>query len=162
MRAGRRRGADDPVLMAGVLLHIGAAMRDSNHLDGVPRYQCGYSWEHVMSGTDLKTGVTGKTIRFSWKDGPTKGTTHEHVFHQDGTVEWHDLEKGAGESKGSPAERPRFLDEEIASGIRLVSYQSRSGFTLTVALNSQNGVIAGVASNEKVWLPVHGSFEVVA
>ena len=31
--------------------------------------------------------VRGKTIRFSWTDGPTKGETQEHVFHDDGSVE---------------------------------------------------------------------------
>jgi hypothetical protein len=30
-----------------------------------------------------------------------------------------------------------------------------------VVLNSQNGSITGVASNDKTWVPVHGAFEVV-
>ena len=36
----------------------------------------------------LSDQVCGKTIRLSWADDPTKGTTQEHVFHKDGTVEW--------------------------------------------------------------------------
>jgi hypothetical protein len=32
---------------------------------------------------------------------------------------------------------------------------------LTVVLNSHSGQIVGIASNEKTWVPVHGSFEVV-
>jgi hypothetical protein len=119
-----------------------------------------------MGNTDLGSGVARKTIRFAWKDGPTKGMVHEHVFHPDGTVEWHAADQGAA---GKPdaakpdakPERPKFLDEEIAGGTRLVSYLSSSGFTLTVVLSSQNGAITGVASNEKTWMPVHGSFEVV-
>ena len=116
-----------------------------------------------MSTTDLTSGVARKTIRFAWKDGPTKGKVHEHVFHADGTVEWHDAEqKGKAPAKAdAKPERPKFLDEEIASGIRLVSYLSSGGFTLTVVLNSQNGSIAGVASNDKTWMPVHGAYEVV-
>ena len=35
----------------------------------------------------LSDQVSGKTIRLSWGDGPTKGTTQEHAFHKDGTVE---------------------------------------------------------------------------
>ena len=31
--------------------------------------------------------IRGKTIRLKWTEGPTKGATHEHVFHNDGTVE---------------------------------------------------------------------------
>jgi len=45
--------------------------------------------------------------------------------------------------------------------VRLVSYLSRSGFTLTVALNYADGTITGVASDGKTWTAVHGSFEVV-
>ena len=119
-----------------------------------------------MSSTNLASGVSGKTIRFAWKDGPTKGKVHEHVFHKDGTVEWRDADQDAGkqpDAKKADAkpERPKFVDEEIASGIRLVSYLADSSFTLTVVLNSESGLIAGVASNEKTWVPVHGSFEIV-
>lgn len=109
-----------------------------------------------MSSTDLASGVAGKTIRFSWKDGPTKGKVHEHVFGKDGTVQWH----AAGEAPAAGAEKPKFVDEEIAPGVRLVSYLASSGFTLTVVLNSQTGAISGIASNDKTWMPVHGSFEV--
>jgi hypothetical protein len=112
--------------------------------------------------TDLTAGVTGKTLRFSWTEGPTKGAKHDHVFHDDGTVEWHPAgEREKGGRPGEAVERPKVLDEGIASGIRLVSYLSRSGFTLTVVLNAQTGLIAGVASNDKTWVPVRGSFEVM-
>ncbi|MFC5497396.1 hypothetical protein ACFPOE_07615 [Caenimonas terrae] len=114
-----------------------------------------------MSSTNLASGVAGKTVRFAWKDGPTKGTVHEHVFHPDGTVQWHDAAKAGGKAPDPRADRPRFADEEIASGIRLVSYLASSGFTLTVVLNSQNGSITGIASNDKTWMPVHGAFEVM-
>lgn len=116
-----------------------------------------------MDTTALSSAVTGKTIRFSWKDGPTKGMTHEHVFHEDGTVEWHSVDPSGSRERAAPAhaERPRFVDEGIADGIRLVSYLSSSGYTLTVVLNYDNGSIAGVASNEKSWTPIHGTFEVV-
>jgi hypothetical protein len=112
-----------------------------------------------MSSTNLASGVSGKTVRFAWTDGPTKGMVHEHVFHADGTVEWHAADKPAG--KDAKPERPKYLDEEIASGVRLVSYLASSGFTLTVVLNSQNGSIHGVASSDKTWTPVHGAFEVM-
>ena len=115
-----------------------------------------------MSSTDLGTGVARKTIKFAWKDGPTKGKVHEHVFHADGTVEWHDAAAKASPGKAdAKPERPKFVDEEITSGIRLVSYLASSGYTLTVVLNSQNGSITGVASNDQTWMPVHGAFEVV-
>ena len=108
--------------------------------------------------------VTGKTIRFAWNDGPTKGKVHEHVFHDDGTVEWHDA-KPTGEWKrdqDADFERVRFADEPLADGMRLVSYLSKSGYTLTVVLDSRNDRISGIASNDKTWMPVHGTFEVVS
>lgn len=30
--------------------------------------------------------IRGKTIRLTWTEGPTKGTTHEHIFHEDGLL----------------------------------------------------------------------------
>ena len=50
--------------------------------------------------------IRGKTIQFRWTDGPTEGMTHEHVFHPDGTVEWHDAERRADRS--DPPERPTY------------------------------------------------------
>ncbi|HWI83663.1 hypothetical protein [Ramlibacter sp.] len=114
------------------------------------------------TSTDLATGVTGKIIRFSWTDGPTKGAAHVHVFHEDGTVEWHSADQAATHDSGrAGVDRPAFADEAVASGVRLISYLSSSGFTLTVVLNSLTGRIAGIASNEKTWVPVHGFFELV-
>lgn len=113
-----------------------------------------------MSTTDLTTGVTGKTLRFTWRDGPTEGKTHEHVFHDDGTVEWHEADAPV-RPVARQAERPKFLDEAVASGIRLVSYRADSGYALTVVLNEQSGLIAGIASGDRTWEPVHGYFEVV-
>jgi hypothetical protein len=116
-----------------------------------------------MGRTAESSAVRGKTIRFAWTDGPTKGTTHEHVFHDDGTVEWHGVESREPRKtgKGAETERPKYADEEIAEGIRMISYLARSGYTLTVVLNFESGAIAGIASNEKTWMPVHGTFEVV-
>ena len=112
------------------------------------------------------TSLRGKSVRFSWSDGPTKGTTHEHVFHDDGTVEWHAVGGGNGNGNGRKdpgnAERPRFVDESVADGVRMVSYLSDSGYTLTAVLNFSDKSVVGVASNEKTWAPVHGSFEIVS
>lgn len=137
-------------------------MNDSAPHTSLRRFRYFQFSEHAMSGTDLTTGVSGKTLRFTWTDGPTKGATHEHVFHEDGTVEWHAAgERKEGGQREATGERPKYLDEGIADGIRLVSYLSDSGYTLTVVLNAQTGLIAGVASNEKTWVAVHGGLEVL-
>ena len=106
--------------------------------------------------------VKGKTIRLSWSEGPTKGTTQEHVFHDDGTVEWHATGADAKKGGGKPAdERPRYAAAALGGSVALVSYLSKSGYTLTVALRFDDGSTVGFASNEKSWFPVSGTFEVV-
>ena len=122
------------------------------------------------SSSKLSDQVSGKKIRLSWADGPTKGMTQEHVFHKDGTVEWHSIETGgkakpAAESGGTKAakkpEKPHYASVKITDDICMVSYLSQSGYTLTVVLNFSDGSTAANASNEKDWLPAHGSFEVM-
>jgi hypothetical protein len=113
------------------------------------------------------SAIRGKTIQFRWTEGPTKGMTHEHVFHPDGTVEWRDPdrpqsaagEKQAGEVK--PSERPAYAAVPVADGAFLVSYLAASGYTLTVVLNFRDQQLIGVASSAKEWFPVRGTFEVM-
>jgi hypothetical protein len=128
----------------------------------------------VFRSIDVKTSrlselVCGKTIRLSWADGPTKGMTQEHVFHKDGTVEWHPVEKSEdkktasanGNAKAKTAEKPRYAAERISDKVCMVSYLSQSGYTLTFALNFSDGSATAIASNEKNWIPAHGSFETI-
>jgi hypothetical protein len=42
-----------------------------------------------------------------------------------------------------------------------VSYLSKSGYTLTVALNLENLRCYGIASNNEAWYPVTGTLEIV-
>jgi hypothetical protein len=120
-----------------------------------------------MGSSMTSAKVTGKTVRLSWTEGPTKGTTQAHHFFADGTVEWH---SEAGDKPASQAgankdaakkkpERPKYMAADIGADACLVSYLSQSGYTLTVALNFGDGSTVGVASNEKTWVPVRGSFE---
>ena len=102
--------------------------------------------------------VSGKTIRFTWTDGPTKGKTHEHKFHPDGSVEYAGLEDG--KAKGDYTKEKKYAALRITDDVYLVSYLAASGFTLTVALNFTDHSLAGFASNDKQWFPCNGRFEV--
>jgi hypothetical protein len=117
-----------------------------------------------MESIERAEAIRGKTLRFVWTGGPTQGATHEHVFHADGTVEWHDV-KAADEAKaggGSGArERPLYAAMEAAEGVYAVSYLAPSGYTLTVVLNFLDRTVAGFASSAKDWHPVRGRFELV-
>lgn len=119
-----------------------------------------------MGQNDLADAIRGKTIRMTWTEGPTAGTTHEHEFHEDGTVEWRDPQtagskQAGGSSKGdAPKERPQYAAVEVADGVYAVSYLAPSGYTLTVVLNFRNQQIVGFASSAKDWHPLRGRLEV--
>ena len=124
-----------------------------------------------MTTSKLSNQVSGKKIRLSWTDGPTKGTTQEHVFHKDGTVEWHSIEKDgkakaaavSGDAKAAKKpEKPSYAAMKVTDDICMVSYLSQSGYTLTVVLNFLDKSTVAIASNEKDWLPAHGNFEVMS
>jgi len=106
--------------------------------------------------------VAGTTMRFTWTGGPTQGKAHDHQFGEDGQVEW----RSAAAQEAQPAvgefERARYAAIDVSDDVCLVSYLAKSGYTLTIALNFDDGVICGVASNEKTWTPVQGAFEVLA
>jgi hypothetical protein len=121
-----------------------------------------------MADPQRADAIRGKTIRLTWMDGPTKGKTHEHVFHEDGTVEWRDADATAKapESKTAdpgPAgrERPPYAAMKVTDEVYVVSYLAASGYTLTVVLNFRNQQTAGFASSAKEWYPIQGRFEVV-
>src|SRR6187551_1272732 len=111
--------------------------------------------------------VTGKTIRLAWKDGPTKGSMHDHVFHSDGKVEWKSVHKDGGPADASSAkgaakpEKVPYAAFLLGDDACMFSYLSHSGYTLTVAMRLSDGSVVGIASNDKTWGPIHGAFEVV-
>ena len=120
-----------------------------------------------MKDVDRAAAIRGKTIRFAWTEGPTKGKTHEHVFHQDGTVTWSDADASkaakpaGGAATASAKERPQYAATRIADEIYAVSYLAQSGYTLTVVLNFGDQQLVGFVSAAKEWYPVRGTFQVV-
>jgi phenolic acid decarboxylase len=111
-----------------------------------------------MSDTPRAPEIRGKTIRFHWTGGPTKGKTHEHVFHDDGTVEFRSID---GTENGKFTKEKEYAAIKVAEDVFLVSYLGSSGYTLTVALNFRNQKLFGIASGAKEWFPTEGTFEVV-
>lgn len=102
--------------------------------------------------------LLGRTIRWTFSDGPTKGHTFEHTFNDDGSVVWRSVD-GASSTK---------LNREKVSGVApvgddvaVVSYLASNGFTLTVALNFTDMQMTGFASNNEVWTMQRGHFELL-
>ena len=113
--------------------------------------------------------LRGKTIRWTYDDGPMAGKSFEHTFASDGTVTWRETaadEKSTkppsnGKQKtGKPATRAmaKYEVATINDDVCAVSYLSESGFTLTSVLDFDSGTVVSFASNEKELIPQHGMF----
>lgn len=107
----------------------------------------------------------GRSLRWTFTDGPTAGTTFEHTFHEDGTVAWNTAERPgeshvpSKEQSPGPQERVKYAAVRVADDVHVVSYLAASGYTLTVALNFNDHRMYGFASNDKEWYPAQGHFE---
>jgi len=111
-----------------------------------------------MSDENRTNQIRGKTIRWIWTEGPTKGKTHEHVFADDGTVAWRELDDTQNSRLSKPTKYAAF---KIKDDVYAVSYLADSGYTLTVVMNYEDSSIVGFASGAKEWYPVKGKFQVV-
>lgn len=100
--------------------------------------------------------LRGRTLEWSYEDGPTKGTRFEHTFHDDGTVSYRMV--GDAKSEGAGAERPKYEVATLGHGVCTVAYLAPSGWTLTTVLDMRSGKIVSVASNEKQLVMQHGTF----
>jgi hypothetical protein len=102
--------------------------------------------------------LRGKTVRWTFTDGPVAGTLFEHTFHEDGSVVWRVLD---GQGKGASAQEQRYAAMQVTEDVHAVSYLAASGHTLTVVLNLATGRMCGYASSNTDWYPLTGTFEVV-
>ncbi len=105
--------------------------------------------------------IRGKTVRWTYQDGPVAGKTFEHTFAADGTVTFREIDpKQRGD--GSTAEtKVRYEFASVNDDVCAVSYLSKSGYTLTSVLDSKAGTIVSFASNEKELVTQQGTFIVV-
>jgi hypothetical protein len=100
--------------------------------------------------------VRGKTLRWTFDDGPMAGTTYEHVFRADGTVTWAEPGKPAGKDSTATYEVERVNDD-----VYVVSYLGKSGYALTTVVDTKTGSIVSFASNEKSLIKQRGTSTVV-
>jgi hypothetical protein len=99
------------------------------------------------------------------------GTSFEHVFGEDGNVTWRETKGDGGPAKppsngkqkaAQPATEPsaKYEVASVNEDVCVVSYLSKSGFTLTSVLDFASGTIVSFASNEKQLVRQRGMFEV--
>jgi len=107
----------------------------------------------------MASALLGKTIRWTFADGPVAGKTFEHTFGDDGSVQWCSVD---GDKRGQMhQERPAAL-EQISDDVVIVSYRAASGYTLTVALDLDDHRMVGFASNSEMWSRQEGRFDILA
>jgi hypothetical protein len=117
--------------------------------------------------------IRGKTVRWSYQDGPMAGKSFEHSFGSDGNVTWREITaeqkstkpptNGAPKPKtGKPGAEPKAKYEValVNDDVWAVSYLASSGYTLTSILDFASGTVVSFASNEKELVPQRGMFEV--
>ncbi|MCE9578083.1 MAG: MoaF N-terminal domain-containing protein [Deltaproteobacteria bacterium] len=99
--------------------------------------------------------VRGKTLHFTFDDGPMAGKTFEHRFTDDGTVSYH----AVGGDKADPPSKPVTYEfAQINDDIYVVAYLGAAGYTLTSVLDYATGHLTGFASNATSLVTQHGRF----
>jgi hypothetical protein len=128
--------------------------------------QPGTGQAHRVENHRWLEALSGKTLRFTFEQGPTSGSSYDHTFREDGTVSWRDPAKSQ-DASASPEDAnkeppTKYGSFQVADDVYVVSYLSKSGYTLTVALNFETDELFGFASNDQNWYPVSGVFEVLS
>jgi len=117
--------------------------------------------------------IRGKTIRWTYEDGPMAGKSLEHSFGEDGLVSWREAttdEKATkpptnGKAKTTPGKpgsetKVKYEVASVTADVWAVAYLAKSGYTLTSVLDFDSGTVVSFASNEKELVPQRGMFEV--
>src|SRR5262245_45343836 len=102
--------------------------------------------------------LRGKSVRWTFDDGPVAGMLFEHTLNEDGTIVWRALD---GPWKGQSAQEQPYTTMKISDDLHALSYLAKSGTTLTVVLNLSTGRAFGFASGNNDWQAQTGTFEVV-
>jgi hypothetical protein len=101
--------------------------------------------------------VAGKTLRFTFEDGPMAKKTFEHIFEPSGAVRFRSVD-----AKGEGTVEKKYEAAAIGSDVYAVSYLGSSGYTLTVVLDLRTNKLIAFSSNEKMHMMQHGTFEEVS
>jgi hypothetical protein len=104
----------------------------------------------------MKSAIQGKTIRWTFSDGPMARKTFEHTFNRDGSVTWCTVEAG---KRGNPSVAEQSTVASVGEDVCAVSYLGASGYTLSVVLDFRTHQLVAFASNEESLTLQRGTFE---
>jgi len=102
--------------------------------------------------------IRGKTIQWTYKDGPMAKQKFEHVFLKGGALKFRAVD---GDGKGKSTRVKKYDVAKLNAEVYAVSYLGPSGYTLTSVLDFRKGRVVSFASNEKSVMVQQGTFEVV-
>jgi hypothetical protein len=103
--------------------------------------------------------IRGKTLRWTFTDGPMANKTFEHTFDESGSVRWCIVD---GTNARKASQEKKYEAAKVGRDVYAVAYLGTSGYTLTTILDFKARTIVAFASNEKELVVQHGSFEPVA
>ena len=103
--------------------------------------------------------LAGKTIRWTFADGPMPGMLIEHTFDADGGVTWRFVD---GPHKGASGREKSYAAAQVNDKTIALSYLAASGHTLTVILSLPDGKMFCFGSSQNDWQPLRGTFEFVS
>jgi hypothetical protein len=98
--------------------------------------------------------LRGKTLQFTFDDGPMAHKTFEHRIGKDGSVAFR-----AGGSDAPFSSATKADVSAVGKDVYAVSYLSSSGYTLTAVLDYRTGELTAFSSNEKDLNVQHGTFK---
>jgi hypothetical protein len=129
----------------------------ANRLSAGAVRSAGISSQEAKMSEQKADSLRGKTIRWTFTDGPMAGIPVEHTLNEDGTIVWRVV---GGSMKGASKQEKAYAAVKIADNVYAISYLAASGHTLTVVLNFENKHMYGFGSNDKEWQAMSGTFEV--
>src|SRR5579864_5634251 len=126
------------------------------------------SMEQDMSAYAQAQEVRGKTMQWTWTEGPTHGATHEHVFHDDGTVEWRAVGGAAQQQNRAPKASGAKGTSQVRchgrpqTGLSLCPISRRSRDIRSPSFSiSTTRKWSGSPLGARDWYPVQGTFRVI-
>lgn len=102
--------------------------------------------------------AAGRTIKWTFDDGPMAGVPIEHDLHADGSITWRIVD---GPHKGVSRREEPFDARRVSENVWTLSYRAASGHTLTVVMNAADGRLTAYGSDNASWEPMSGRFEIV-
>ncbi len=100
----------------------------------------------------ISNPIRGKTLTFTFEDGPMAGKIFEHSFAPDGNVSWRC-------TNGTEHGVDHYEVARVNDDVYAVAYLGSAGVTLTTVLDLERNSLVSFASSEKQLIVQHGTFQ---